>query len=342
MAIEKVLNTRIQLKYDSFTNWNSINPTLKSGEVAIAYLAESHTSIENSATHPVMFKVGPGEFNSLPWASALAADVHAWAKKSEAEFKAWVKDIIDVTDIDTYSKSEIDGKLADAVAAIPQADWEQTDDTQLDYIKNRPFGSFGFEEVVMGENKTPFIQLQEGAYLYFSFGEIEPEYQYKVILNGEEYICTPQLNSKKVYCLGNVKNSFGESDNPNDWDWTEGEPFCLTAGTLTVKPPYASQYTLSIYRIQEVIKTLDKKYVNYVVGEKTANKTVFYEDKEYTCEESAEIFNDYVYNKAIGEYSHAEGTATVALGARSHAEGMSTVAKGQNTHAEGLDTIASG
>ena len=112
MAIEKVLNTRIQLKYDSYTNWSSINPTLKSGEVAIAYLAESHTNIENSDTHPVMFKVGPGEFNSLPWASALAADVHAWAKKSENDFKAWVKSIIDVTDIDTYSKSEIDGKLA--------------------------------------------------------------------------------------------------------------------------------------------------------------------------------------------------------------------------------------
>lgn len=80
---EKLLNTRIQLRYDSYTNWADKNPELKSGEIAIAYLAESHTkpALDNN-THPVMFKVGPGNFNSLPWASALAADVYGWAKET--------------------------------------------------------------------------------------------------------------------------------------------------------------------------------------------------------------------------------------------------------------------
>ena len=114
MAFEKILNTRIQLKYDSYTNWSTKNPTLKSGEVAIAYLAntvDTSAVTPDNSTHPVMFKVGPGAFNSLPWASALAADVHSWAKKSEAEFKTWVKGLIDVTDIDAYSKKEVDDKL---------------------------------------------------------------------------------------------------------------------------------------------------------------------------------------------------------------------------------------
>ena len=112
MAIEKMLNTRIQLKYDSYANWEAKNPTLKSGEVAIAYLASAHTATTpDNNTHPVMFKVGPGAFNSLPWASALAADVHAWAKKSEADFTTWVKSLVDVSDIDAYSKSEVDNLL---------------------------------------------------------------------------------------------------------------------------------------------------------------------------------------------------------------------------------------
>ena len=109
---EKMLNTRILLKYDSYANWSSKNPVLRQGEVAIAYVAESHTQLEGKDQHPVMFKVGPGNFNDLPWASALAADVHAWAKKSEAEFKTWVKGIIEVTDIDAYSKGQIDTMLA--------------------------------------------------------------------------------------------------------------------------------------------------------------------------------------------------------------------------------------
>lgn len=119
-SIEKILNTRIQLKYDSYTNWTTNNPTLKSGEVAIAYLApasDANKPTPDNGTYPVMFKVGPGAFNSLPWASALAADVHSWAKKSESEFTTWVKGLIDVSDIDAYSKGEVDGLLSSNSAA---------------------------------------------------------------------------------------------------------------------------------------------------------------------------------------------------------------------------------
>lgn len=113
MAVEKILNTRIQLKYDSYTNWSTNNPTLKAGEVAIAYLAASQTTATpDNGTHPVMFKVGPGKFNDLPWASALAADVHAWAKKNESDFTAWVKTLVTPGDINAYTKGEIDNKLS--------------------------------------------------------------------------------------------------------------------------------------------------------------------------------------------------------------------------------------
>lgn len=85
------INTRIRLKYDSFSNWQTKNPVLLSGEIAIAYLGptvDDSTVTPNNNTHPVLFKVGPGNFNSLPWASALAADVYSWAKAETVEYNS--------------------------------------------------------------------------------------------------------------------------------------------------------------------------------------------------------------------------------------------------------------
>ena len=76
---EKILNTRIQLKHDTLANWQEKDTLLKKGEIAIAVIEGIDPS--NKLHQPVMFKVGPGNFNNLEWASALAADVYAWAKK---------------------------------------------------------------------------------------------------------------------------------------------------------------------------------------------------------------------------------------------------------------------
>lgn len=86
MATEKILNTRIQLKYDTLSNWNSSTFKLKAGELAIVSLGEMKDgSTGLSSQYPVLFKVGTGNhtFAELPFASALAADVYAWAKASE-------------------------------------------------------------------------------------------------------------------------------------------------------------------------------------------------------------------------------------------------------------------
>jgi hypothetical protein len=83
------LNTRILLKYDSYSNWTTNNPTLLAGEIAIAKLVSGtqiDASKDTTSTAPVLFKVGPGKFNDLPWVSGLAADVYAWAKQSENDF----------------------------------------------------------------------------------------------------------------------------------------------------------------------------------------------------------------------------------------------------------------
>lgn len=89
---QKTLQTRIKLKYDSYENWSTNNPILLAGELAAVYVAAKPTKEVNSVSAPqILFKVGDGQvsstgeitgtaFNTLPWASGLAADVYEWAK----------------------------------------------------------------------------------------------------------------------------------------------------------------------------------------------------------------------------------------------------------------------
>lgn len=113
---EKILNTRIQLKYDTYANWTTNNPILKKGEMAIATIEAGDTEKVNSVTPPqVLIKVGDGttNYNALPFASGMAADVYSWAKKSEADFKKWVG-----TDIDTDTQYKIVKKSTNSETKI--------------------------------------------------------------------------------------------------------------------------------------------------------------------------------------------------------------------------------
>ena len=86
---EKILNTRIQLKYDTWDKWNSEAGkavVLKKGEIGICEIPVKTGEV--AAEPAIIFKVGDGTtiFSSLPWASAKAADVYDWAKQSEGAF----------------------------------------------------------------------------------------------------------------------------------------------------------------------------------------------------------------------------------------------------------------
>ena len=111
---EKVLNTRISLKYDTYENWTTKNPVLKAGEVAIATVPSNTGDIQNAPS--VIMKVGDGtsNYNSLKFVSGLAADVYEWAKAATKP---------------TYSASEITG-LSDYISGEIQ-----DTDTQYKIVK---------------------------------------------------------------------------------------------------------------------------------------------------------------------------------------------------------------
>lgn len=133
---QKTLQTRIKLKYDSYENWTENNPILLAGELAAVYVAAKPTKEVDSISAPqILFKVGDGQvsstgeitgtaFNSLPWASGLAADVYEWAK-------ATLPPVASITG-NNGAKATKDGKNAYTVSA-----------DLADYTKNAAAASKG-------------------------------------------------------------------------------------------------------------------------------------------------------------------------------------------------------
>lgn len=89
---EKKLTTRLKLKYDTLENWNKVdaadkggNLVLLAGEVGICSIpvTDPQGKVMQEVPPAALIKVGDGAtaFKDLPWLSAKAADVYAWAKK---------------------------------------------------------------------------------------------------------------------------------------------------------------------------------------------------------------------------------------------------------------------
>ena len=73
---EKILNTRISLRYDSYENWITNDPILRTGELALAAVtAKQNGAVEHVPS--VLIKCGDGthKYSELDYVFAKAADV---------------------------------------------------------------------------------------------------------------------------------------------------------------------------------------------------------------------------------------------------------------------------
>lgn len=130
-------NTRISLKYDSYTNWDTNNPTLLKGEMAIVEVPVETGVAQNEPTY--LLKVGDGvsNFKTLKWVSGTAADVYSWAKAAQKP---------------TYQASEIQG-LEDFIG-------EKVEDTDTQYqiVKN---GDMGFKLQSKAKDGLEWVDVNE-------------------------------------------------------------------------------------------------------------------------------------------------------------------------------------
>lgn len=156
---EKILNTRIQLKYDSYENWSKIdvegqgaNLVLKEGEVGICYIPEK-TVIDGIKNPPhVMMKIGDGvtPFASLKWLSARAADVEDWAK---AENKP-VYSAEEITGIGEYIAKYVDEELGISVDTNTVYQIVKVDDNHYK-LQSKAAGTDAWADVANSEIVIP-------------------------------------------------------------------------------------------------------------------------------------------------------------------------------------------
>ena len=142
----KVFQTRIQLKYDTYENWIAANPILKKGEMAIATVDSGVQSMTNLPN--IVLKVGDGtsHYNDLKFVSALAADVHGWAKANTkpvyaaSEITGLQEAIEQYSDYDTNTQYRIIQVVNEKKEAIPgkyqlqskelSGDWQNVTDPE--------------------------------------------------------------------------------------------------------------------------------------------------------------------------------------------------------------------
>ena len=156
---EKILNTRIQLKYDSYENWSKIdvegqgaNLILKEGEVGICAIPAG-TTVDGVKNPPhVMMKVGDGTstFSALKWLSARAADVEDWAK---AETKP-VYSAEEITGIGEYIAKYVDEELGISVDTNTVYQIVKVDDNHYK-LQSKAAGTEAWADVVGSEIVIP-------------------------------------------------------------------------------------------------------------------------------------------------------------------------------------------
>ena len=154
-------------------------------------------------------------------------------------------------------KSALDS-LSEEIVNLPQPDWNQNDDTQLDYVKNRPFYTGDPVETVLVEEST--VTFEEGGGLYEaefpSTFEATAGDTYKVTWDGTVYECTC-VDLDETLVLGNLSVVGAGSDT--------GEPFVMSVingeGIWLITTDSSTSHTFSISGMVAPVVKIDKRYL---------------------------------------------------------------------------------
>lgn len=188
---DKILNTRILLKYDTYENWTTNNPVLKAGEIAIATVPSNQDGVQNAPS--VLMKVGDGttDYKNLKFVSGLAADVYGWAK---AEKKP-TYEASEITGISTYIADYVQEEMGISVDTDTQYQIVKVDDYNYK-LQSKGKGDSAWADV---ENSTIVIPNDTAAI------------QALQALVGEESVATQIGNAITALDLANTYEAKGEA-----------------------------------------------------------------------------------------------------------------------------------
>ena len=238
-----------------------------------------------------------------------------------------------------------------------QPDWNQSDNTAPDYVKNRPF----YESISL----TTFLEEQQ---IDFSSPFIIPNSD---IVQGKTYFV--HWDDAEYTIEATAKDIFGDG---SIWiPYLEQADGLFTIEGSDMNAADKGIHNVAIYTTELSLKTIDEKFIPDTIARKDSvvrsvcggypdsngNVNVNYDDLvgnkpknikdgsgkgsilQGSAKEASGIGSNAYGDLTIasGNYSHAEGGRSRAKGTYSHAEGIECVSIGSASHAEGFGTASS-
>ena len=196
-------------------------------------------------------------------------DIEAnWNKATNFIPKAGEIIVYDRDETYDYERFKIgDGETA--VAALPfgsiSPNWNQNDETAIDYIKNRPFYTSDPVETVVLEEVSITLDLPADTlpenYVYDDLPNVEliPGTTYYITYNGITYTCVAQIFQSDFIYVGNCYLKNG-----GDPETNTGEPFGLYSYKYDNQAWLVSAeqtFTISVKAAKTEINQMDPKYI---------------------------------------------------------------------------------
>ena len=195
------------------------------------------------------------------------------------------------------TKTKVDGELESSYKIFSKnrefekraechPDWNQNDDTQPDYVKNRPFYTVVTENVLMEEITVSF-SIGSGLYgaEFPSTFEATVGETYKVYWDGSVYECVC-VDFNGILTIGNLSIMGTGPDT--------GEPFFMNIhngeGILIGTSDTSDAHTFSISGFISVIKKIDRKYL-------PKSAFITYDSSNGTY--SSDLTNDELYERLL-------------------------------------------
>ena len=105
--MEKLLQTRIQLKYDTLSNWEASSVILKTGEAAVATYSYIKNEVEVKAVK-VKYGDGVNTFNNLPEVTAINDTLADAIASLRSEFETYKTEISQAIAADKEAQAAVD------------------------------------------------------------------------------------------------------------------------------------------------------------------------------------------------------------------------------------------
>ena len=142
-----------------------------------------------------------------------------------------------------------------------QSDWNQNDNTQPDYVKNRPFYTEDHVETVLVEESTVEFRDNSGKYGAFFPTSFNAEFgaTYKVSWDGSIYTCACK-NINNIPVIGNQSFIGGDSDTDKPFVIFNQDGLMET-GWVSVATDTSASHTISISSFTGGIVKIDEKYL---------------------------------------------------------------------------------